>query len=73
MPQPTKLQWQAVKWLLRYLKGTIYHGLFLRPYKESILTAFLDADMAGDKDNFLSTSAYIIYLGRIPVSWSSKH
>ncbi|XP_058005338.1 receptor-like protein 7 [Hevea brasiliensis] len=70
---PTQLHWQAAKRLIRSLKGTIYHGLFLRPYKESVLMAFLDADWAGDKDNFLSTSAYIIYLGGTLVTWRSKH
>ena len=34
--------------------------------------AFSDADSAGDKDDFSSTSAYIVYLGRNHVSWSSK-
>lgn len=36
------------------------------------LHAYSDADWAGDPDNFSSTGAYIVYLGRNPISWSSK-
>ncbi|KAK0593440.1 hypothetical protein LWI29_036649 [Acer saccharum] len=36
------------------------------------LHAFSDADCAGNKDDFSSTSAHIVYLGRNPISWSSK-
>lgn len=36
------------------------------------LHAFTDADWAGDTDDYVSTNAYVIYLGSTPVSWSSK-
>ncbi|KAL6335952.1 hypothetical protein AAG906_003577 [Vitis piasezkii] len=36
------------------------------------LHAFSDADWVGNKDDYTSTSAYIVYLGRHPISWSSK-
>ena len=64
------------------LVGTIDDGLQL--YNESTLSlhafsesslslqAFSDADWAGDKDTFCSTSAYVVYLGKNLVSWSSK-
>ena len=36
------------------------------------LHAFLDADWIGNKDNYTSIGAYLVYLGRNPISWSSK-
>ncbi|KAK0572212.1 hypothetical protein LWI29_027896 [Acer saccharum] len=36
------------------------------------LHAFSYADWAANKDDFSSTSAYIVYLGRNPISWTSK-
>ncbi|KAL6318465.1 hypothetical protein AAG906_041234 [Vitis piasezkii] len=36
------------------------------------LHAFSDADWAGNKDDRMSTSAYIVFLGHNPISWASK-
>ncbi|KAA8546477.1 hypothetical protein F0562_002784 [Nyssa sinensis] len=79
---PTTEHWSFVKRLLRYLVSTIDDGLQIYPdssislhaFSDSSLSlhAFSDADWAGDKDTFCSTSAYVIYLGKNPVSWSSK-
>ena len=34
--------------------------------------AYTDADWAGNQDDYTSTSAYVLYLGSTPISWSSK-
>ena len=44
MHQPSTLHWSAVKRLLRYLKGTLNHGLFFRKHSPLRLHAFADAD-----------------------------
>jgi hypothetical protein len=44
MRHPTKLHWQAVKWILRYLKHTITHGLLLQKTSTDSLQAYTDAD-----------------------------
>lgn len=82
MHSPTTEHWSFVKRLLRYLVGTIDDGLqlyqdsnlSLHAFSDSTLSlqAFSDADWAGDKDTFCSTSAYVVYLGKNPISWSSK-
>ena len=36
------------------------------------LHAFSNADWTSNKDNYTFTSAYIVYLGRHPISWSFK-
>lgn len=60
------------KRVLRYLAGTRNHGIFFHKNTPLILHAYSDADWAGDMDDYVSTNAYIIYLGRNPISWSSK-
>jgi hypothetical protein len=47
MHQPSKLHWQAVKGILRYLKHTLTHGLLLTWTNVSTLEAFSDADWVG--------------------------
>ncbi|KAJ9562298.1 hypothetical protein OSB04_007458 [Centaurea solstitialis] len=71
MHQPTQTHWQALKRLLRYLKGTIYHGLFLRKHSPLELTAFSDSDWGGVSSAGRSTTAYVIYLGGNIISWKS--
>ncbi|RVW92226.1 Retrovirus-related Pol polyprotein from transposon RE1 [Vitis vinifera] len=72
MHQPTSDHWNAVKRLLRYLCGTLDHSITLCRTSPLALHAFSNSDWAGNKDDFTSTSAYIIYLGHNPISWSSK-
>lgn len=72
MHQPTETHWSTVKRLLRYLKHTIHHGLFLKHNQPLHLSAFSDADWAGNKDDRTSTTAYIIYLGGNAISWCSR-
>lgn len=72
MHRPTTSHWQALKRLLRYLNGTLTYGLNIYRHSPLTLHAYSDSDWAGDKDDFISTGAYIVYLGRNPISWSSK-
>ena len=69
---PTDLHWSAAKRILRYLAGTPSHGILLRCNTPLTLHGFYDADWAGDVDDFLSTNAYVVYLGSSPISWSSR-
>ena len=69
-PQPT--DWIRLKDLLRYLKGTITHGLYFNRLPANSITSFSDADWAGDVSDRRSTSGFLVYLGDNLVSWSSK-
>ncbi|KAL6505058.1 hypothetical protein OROGR_024875 [Orobanche gracilis] len=69
---PTDIHWAALKRLLRYLHGSIHHGLLIRRNSPLHLHAFTDADWAGDKQTYRSTTGYIVYLGSNPIAWSSK-
>ncbi|XP_019098216.1 PREDICTED: uncharacterized protein LOC109131572 [Camelina sativa] len=72
MHMPTDEHWKAAKRILRYLNCTSSHGICLRRENPFQLHAYSDADWAGDTDDFVSTNAYIVYLGYNPMSWTSK-
>ena len=71
MSNPGKEHWEAVKWLLRYLKGTSKIALCFRK-KDVILEGFSDADLGGCLDTRKSTTGYIFTLGGTAVSWMSR-
>lgn len=72
MHNPSVTHWTCVKRVLRYLKGSITHGLHFRKTANPTLHAFSDSDWAGNADDYTSTSAYIVFIGSSPISWSSK-
>ena len=72
MHSPTIADWARLKHLLRYLKGTVTHGLHHNCTSPVLLTSFSDADWAGDSFDRRSTSGLLIYHGHNLVSWSSK-
>ncbi|KAH0729056.1 hypothetical protein KY289_000244 [Solanum tuberosum] len=69
---PSAKHWQATKRLLHYLKGTLTYGLHFKHGNSSQLLAYSDADWGGIPDTRHSTSAYIIFLGKNPISWCSN-
>jgi hypothetical protein len=54
MNNPGKEHWEAVKWILRYLRGTTTHALCFGG-SDTILQGYVDSDMVGDKDSRRST------------------
>ncbi|XP_017190466.1 uncharacterized mitochondrial protein AtMg00810-like [Malus domestica] len=68
---PMESHFIAVKRILRYLKGTMDYGVQLSK-KDLCLTAFSDADWAGDPNDRRSTIGLVVYLGSSPISWSYK-
>ncbi|KMQ86178.1 integrase core domain protein [Lasius niger] len=70
---PNKQHWNAVKRIIKYIKGTIDYGIkFKRTESNLSLVAFSDADFAGDKQTRKSTSGLVIKLGDAPIVWSSQ-
>ena len=62
----------AVLCILRYLKGTIFHGLFYSAQSPLVLRAFSDANWVGDPTDHRSTTGYCFLLGSSLISWQSK-
>lgn len=69
---PTTQHWSAVKRILRYLCGTLGYGLYLRRSPSLFLSAFSDADWAGNSDDRRSTGGFAIFFGPNLVSWSAR-
>jgi ATP-binding cassette subfamily B (MDR/TAP) protein 1 len=71
LANPGKEHWEAVKWILRYLRGTSKYSLCFGGGKP-ILDGYTDSDMAGDMDKRKSTSGYLFTFAGGAVSWQSK-
>ncbi|KAK2993953.1 hypothetical protein RJ640_000551 [Escallonia rubra] len=62
----------AVKRILRYVKGTVDHGLFYTYFQNSRLVGYSDSNYGKDLDDQKSTSGYAFHIGSAIFSWSSK-
>ncbi|GKB59914.1 hypothetical protein Tco_0916100 [Tanacetum coccineum] len=71
MAEPGREHWEAVKRILRYIKGTSDVALC---FGESDLNVkgYVDSDYAGDLDGSKSTTGYVFTLSGEIVSWVSK-
>ncbi|KAL5554515.1 hypothetical protein UlMin_041916 [Ulmus minor] len=71
---PGKYHWEAMKWLLRYVKGTTNLGLVYEKKNGTKhgLEGFVDSDYAGNKDNRRSTTSYCFYLNGCCISWKTQ-
>ena len=74
--QPSTLHWEAVKHLLRYLRGTsdyksTIYDLSLAHDSQSIL-CYADADLGGEADTSKSTSRIVVYAFGTLIMWKSK-
>ncbi|GKA55636.1 ribonuclease H-like domain-containing protein, partial [Tanacetum coccineum] len=72
MHDPRDPYFTALKRILRYVRGTIDHGLQLYVSSTSQLTAYTDADWAGCPVTRRSTSGYCVFLSDNLLSWSVK-
>jgi len=74
MQSPKVSHMNAVKRILRYLRGTCNLGIMFpckKPRGEMKLVGFADADRCGDMEDRKSTAGHIFYYGKGLVSWNS--
>ena len=67
----TVAQWNACKHILRYVKGTLSHGLFFKLAPFLVLEGYSDVDWASNLDDRKFVSGVCIFLGGNLIAWSS--
>ncbi|XP_025682761.1 uncharacterized mitochondrial protein AtMg00810-like [Arachis hypogaea] len=72
MHQPQLPHWLGVKKILRYLVGTIDHGIIFRPCTNLRIFAFAGSNWGSDVDDRRSTSGSCVFLGSNIVAWYSR-
>ncbi|CAJ2636069.1 unnamed protein product [Trifolium pratense] len=74
MANPGQVHWQALKWVLRYLNGSLKGGLkYTRtdPGRDA-LEGYVDADYAGNIDTRKSLSGFVFTLFGTAVTWKAN-
>lgn len=72
MSAPCTSHYASVLCIIRYVKGTQFHGI-LFPFNTPLqLRAYSDSDWAGDPTDRRSTTGFCFFLGNSLISWRSK-
>nr|KYP76617.1 Retrovirus-related Pol polyprotein from transposon TNT 1-94 [Cajanus cajan] len=71
MSNPGRKHWEAVKWLLRYLKGTSKIALCFSK-NDVILEGYFDANLRGCSNTRKSTIGFVFTVGGTTISWMSR-
>ena len=69
---PGMPHWNALKQLLRFLKGTYQFGLTLGGTCNNVLTGYVDAANNRCRETGRSTGGYVLFLGQSPICWKSS-
>ncbi|GKV02865.1 hypothetical protein SLEP1_g15248 [Rubroshorea leprosula] len=72
MATPRSTHYVAVLRIIRYIKGTIFHGLHFSTHSSLELHAYFDADWVKDFNDHKSVTGYCLFLGDSLISWHSK-
>lgn len=64
-----KLQWQAVKWILRFIIGIIDVGIAFQEGSLRQVIGFVDLNNAKVLDKCKSTTLYVFTLSSGPICW----
>ncbi|KAJ3691578.1 hypothetical protein LUZ61_020742 [Rhynchospora tenuis] len=72
MEDPKMSHWKAIKRIIRYVKGTLSHGLFYSYTDEFDLVGYTDSDWCRDIDDRKSTAGFVFYMGDTAFTWVLK-
>ncbi|CAM8923728.1 unnamed protein product [Rhodiola kirilowii] len=68
---PSTHHWEAIRRVLKYLKGTMNYGLVYAGFP-SVLEGYTDASWITNLEDHSSTSGWVFLLGGGAISWASK-
>ncbi|WKA08579.1 hypothetical protein VitviT2T_026289 [Vitis vinifera] len=68
---PTKMHWNGVKHILRYLRGTSDMSLYYSKESKSQLIGYADAGYLSDPHKTRSQTGYVFTYGGTTISWRS--
>ena len=72
MHGPQEEHWEAALRVVRYLKGTVGHGVLFQKNGHLDIHGYTDADWAGNLVDRRSTGGYFTFVGGNLVTWRSK-
>eukprot|EP00253_Pinus_taeda_P025077 PITA_25077 len=72
MVEPKRVHWAATKHVLRYIQGTVEHGLLHTRGNDIRLSGFIDTDWAGSSVDRKITTGYCFNIGLGMTSWCSR-
>ena len=72
MHAPTLGHMHIVKRILRYLKGSVGRGLYMKKNDNTAIMGYTDADWAGNSLDRKSTTGFCTFVGGNLVTWRSK-
>jgi hypothetical protein len=72
MEEPKMTHWKAIKRILRYVKGTLSHGLYYSHTNEFDLVGYSDSDWSENLDDRKSTLDFMFFMGSTTFTWLSK-
>lgn len=58
--------------VMRYIKGTLDYGIWVKPMKNLELIGYSDNDRTGSVDDVKSTSGHVFTLRNVIFSWLSQ-
>ena len=68
---PSKEQWNAVKWIFRYLTGTRDFGILFYQRASTEAVGYVDSDHVRDLDSRKSMTGYVFRFAGGPICWNS--
>lgn len=72
MHQPKVPHIRAALHIVKYLKGTLDHGLFYSSHSNLVIASYSDADWSACQFTSRSLSDYAVFIGTSLVSWKKK-